>query len=122
MTPFGQRLRELRAERGTSLKEMATALGVSPTYLSALEHGRRGPPNFAFVQAVIHYFQIIWDEAEDLLRLAELSNPHPRIDTAGLSPLATEFANRLAQVIGDLDEATLQMLLARIRSKADRRM
>ena len=41
MTPFGKRLRTLREERGILLKDMAADLGVSATYLSALEHGRR---------------------------------------------------------------------------------
>ena len=44
MTPFGRRLRELRRERGQTLKAMAAALHVSPAYLSALEHGHRGRP------------------------------------------------------------------------------
>ena len=41
MTPFGQKLRDLRRERNISQKEMAGALGVSAAYLSALEHGHR---------------------------------------------------------------------------------
>ena len=44
MTPFGKRLREMRRLKGVTLTEMAVALEVSPAYLSALEHGRRGRP------------------------------------------------------------------------------
>lgn len=112
MTPFGHRLRELRQERGLQLKEMAAALEVSPTYLSALEHGRRGRPTWYFVQRVIQYFNIIWDEAEDLQRLAELSHPRAVIDTAGLSPAATRLANRLARRIRDLGPAEIEAMLA----------
>jgi len=36
MTPFGVKLRQLRAERGIALKDMAEALGVSAAYLSAM--------------------------------------------------------------------------------------
>ena len=39
MTPFGVKLRQIRAERGITLKQMAESLGVSPAYLSSLEHG-----------------------------------------------------------------------------------
>ena len=53
MTPFGRRLRELRRERGQTLKAMAAALHVSSAYLSALEHGRRGRPASGFVQQVL---------------------------------------------------------------------
>ncbi len=75
MTPFAERVRALRIDRGVSQKEMAAALGVSPAYLSALEHGRRGVPNWAMVQKIIGFFNIIWDEAEKLEELAHLSNP-----------------------------------------------
>lgn len=112
MTPFGARLRAIREERGLMLKDMAAALGVTPTYLSALEHGRRGKPNWGFVQRVIQYFNVIWDDAEELQHLAELSDPHVAIRTAGLSPKATLLANRLARRIGDLDERELDAHLA----------
>lgn len=103
MTPFGQVLRRLRAERGISQKEMARALGVSAAYLSALEHGRRGRPGWYFTQRVIGYFNIIWDEAAELERLAHLSDPRVTIDTSDLSVEATLFVNRLAGDIGSLD-------------------
>jgi transcriptional regulator with XRE-family HTH domain len=112
MTPFGARLRALRAERGITLKDMAAALRVSPTYLSALEHGRRGRPTWGLVQGVIQFFNVIWDEAEDLQRLADLSHPRVVIDTAGLSPNATLLANHFARRIGALDESDLAAHLA----------
>ncbi|WP_181705125.1 helix-turn-helix domain-containing protein [Chthonobacter rhizosphaerae] len=111
MTPFGARMRELRTARGVSLKDMAAALGVSATYLSALEHGRRGRPSWFMLQRIIGYFNVIWDEAEDLQRLAELSHPRVVIDTAGLDPKATRLANLLAETIAGLDGATLDRLL-----------
>ncbi len=110
MTPFGQKMRALRAERGIALKDMADALGVTPTYLSALEHGRRGKPNWAFIQRVIHFFNVIWDDAEEIARLADMSHPRIVIDTAGLDPAATAFANRLAKTIRDLDGEALARL------------
>lgn len=110
MTPFGEKLRELRNLRGISQKHMAAALGVSAAYLSALEHGRRGVPNWAMVQKIIGYFNVIWDEAEELERLAASSDPRVVIDTAGLSPRATALANRLAERIGTLDETRLTAL------------
>lgn len=111
MTPFGAKMRALRAARGESLKDMASALGVSPAYLSALEHGKRGTPTWLLLQRIIAHFNVIWDEAEELQRLAAISDPRVVVDTAQLSPLATEFANRLARDIGRLEEDTLRDLL-----------
>ncbi|HUN50562.1 MAG TPA: helix-turn-helix transcriptional regulator [Candidatus Sulfotelmatobacter sp.] len=107
MTPFGEKVRELRRQHGLSLKQMAADIGVSAAYLSALEHGHRGRPPFALVQAICAYFHIIWDDAEELQQRAALSHPRVVIDTAGLSPKATEVANRLAQAIGKLGDDTL---------------
>jgi len=114
MTPFGERVRGLRRQHGLSLKRMAADLQVSAAYLSALEHGHRGRPSFALVQQICAYFHIIWDEAEELQRLAQLSHPRVTIDTAGLSPRATELANRLAESIAELSEARVVELLQRL--------
>jgi transcriptional regulator with XRE-family HTH domain len=112
VTPFGERLRQLRAQRGLSLKEMADEIGVTPTYLSALEHGRRGRPSWYFVQRVIQFFNVIWDDAEELQKLAELSHPRVVIDTAGLSPRATLLANRLSRRVAELPPDRIEALLA----------
>lgn len=112
MTPFGEKLRALRARKGVTLKALADHLGVSSAYLSALEHGRRGQPSWFVVQETISFFGVIWDEAEELQRLARLSHPRVVVDTAGLSPRATELANRLAREIDGLPEAALTRMIA----------
>jgi transcriptional regulator with XRE-family HTH domain len=116
LTPFGEKLRQLRREKGVSQKEMAAALGVSAAYLSALEHGHRGVPSWAMVQKIIGYFNVIWDEAEELQRLADVSRPRAVIDTSGLSPRATEFANLLADGIARLDETEIERLLSELQA------
>ena len=116
MTPFGVRLRQLRAERGIGLKEMADALGVSGAYLSALEHGRRGRPTHAMVVAICAQLNIIWDEADELMRLARISHPRVTVDTAGLSPAATELANLLAERIRNLPPERTERILQLIKS------
>ena len=121
MTPFGRKVRELRAARGVTMKEMAAALRVTPAYLSALEHGRRGKPSWRLVQAIIGYFNVIWDEAEELERLARLSHPRVVIDTSGLAPQATEAANRLAEEISDMSSAESARLIARLDGRKRRR-
>lgn len=120
MTPFGDRMRKLRAERNVTLKDMAEALGVSSAYLSALEHGKRGRPGWHLIQRILAYFNIIWDEADEVVRLARISHPRITIDTSGLNPKATELANRLADEVGKLDAATLDELLAILGRKRQR--
>ena len=121
MTPFGRRVRDHRARRGITLAEMAGVLGVTPAYLSALEHGKRGRPTFTLIQGVIHVLGVIWDEADELVRLADLSHPRVTVDTAGLEPEATLLANRLAREIGELEADELKRLAAVLDEAAARR-
>lgn len=121
MTPFGAKLRELRRVRGITLKEMAASLEISSAYLSALEHGKRGRPSPMLVRQICTYFTIIWDEAEELERLARVSHPRVVVDTAGLTPKATELANMLAERIGDLGDDELLDLLERLKETPPKR-
>jgi transcriptional regulator with XRE-family HTH domain len=116
MTPFGVRLRQLRGERGIALKDMAEALGVSAAYLSALEHGRRGRPTHAMVVAICAQLNIIWDEADELMRLARLSHPRVTVDTGGLSAEATELANLLSERIRKLPPERIARLLELVKT------
>nr|WP_294516324.1 helix-turn-helix domain-containing protein [uncultured Rhodopila sp.] len=112
MTPFGARLRSLRAARGVTLKHLAEALQISAAYLSALEHGKRGAPSAGLVHQVNEFFGLIWDEADELSRLARLSNPRVTVNTAGLTPEQTALANRMAQAIDRLTPETVAALHA----------
>ena len=120
MTPFGEKIRQLRKERGVTLKEMAEAVGVTSAYLSALEHGKRGRPGWPLIQRIIAYFNIIWDDAEAVVRLARISHPRITIDTSGLSPRATELANRLAEGVARLDDKTVADMLQILDRKASK--
>jgi len=120
MTPFGSRIRELRAERGVTQKQMAATLGVSAAYLSALEKGNRGAPAWDFVQRIITYFNIIWDDAEELQMLALTSHPRVVVDTTKLSTEATELANLLARRIGELNRQDLEAVAHDIKVRANR--
>ena len=115
MTPFGKKLREMRRSKGVTLTQMAVALEVSPAYLSALEHGKRGRPSLLLQHQICAYFNIIWDEAEALQRLARISHPRIVVDTAGLSPEATELANLLAERIRDLPPELVTRMLAAVK-------
>ncbi len=115
MTPFGARVRALRRARGLKLGDMARALQLSPAYLSALEHGHRGRPTPALVVQICEYLHLIWDDYEEMHRLARLSHPKIAIDTAGLAPEATEAANLLAERIGGMSAAEIAQILAILR-------
>ncbi|MEQ5775883.1 MULTISPECIES: helix-turn-helix domain-containing protein [unclassified Thalassospira] len=117
MTPFGNRIRELRTRQNVTLTEMANALQLSPAYLSALEHGHRGRPSPGLVQQICGYFNLIWDEVDEIKRLAQLSHPKVTVDTAGLEPAATELANLLAERIAGLNQDQLTRILRIVQER-----
>jgi transcriptional regulator with XRE-family HTH domain len=116
MTPFGERIRELRRKKGVTLKQMAGALELSPAYLSALEHGHRGRPTPALVVQICEYFHLIWDDYEEMHKVARLSHPRVVVDTSGLSPEATEIANLLAERIEHLSPLAVKTIRDTLRA------
>ena len=117
MTPFGRKVRQLRRRKAVTQRQMADDLQISAAYLSALEHGWRGRPTPVLVEQICAYFNIIWDDADELRRLARLSHPRVVIDTAGLMPEATELANLLAERIGQLPRDTVSRLLSEMQAQ-----
>jgi predicted alpha/beta-fold hydrolase len=61
---------------------------------------------------VNEFFGLIWDDAEEMVRLARLSHPRVVLDTAGLSPEATALANLLAREIRRLPPEAIAALAA----------
>ena len=110
MTPFGEKLRELRRARKILQREMAAALEISAPYLSALEHGRRGTPSAGLIHQICQYFGLIWDEADELQALAKTSRPRLRLNAAGLTPAQTTLANRLTRELRYLDPQTIEAM------------
>lgn len=110
MTPFGLKLRELRREKAVSQKQMALDLSVSAAYLSALEHGKRGVPSWQMLQRIIQYFNIIWDDAEDLIEIAGLSRTRTKVNSQGLTTKANIVANRFAAEINNLSDDELELI------------
>ena len=116
MTPFGLKMRQLRHQHSMTLKQMAHLLSVSPAYLSALEHGKRGTPRKGLIHQICGLFHLIWDDAEEIFMLASLSHPRITVNTAGLTAEATELANRLAQSIDTMPNKTIVDLLHHVKA------
>jgi transcriptional regulator with XRE-family HTH domain len=111
MTPFGVKIRDWRQRKNRTLHQQAEALGVTAAYLSALETGTRGRPSAVLVDQICVWLGLIWDDAEELKRLAGLSHPKPTINARGSSPEAVYLANFLAQNIDRLSSADCQLVI-----------
>ncbi len=117
MTPFGLKMRELRRQNNRTQQQQATFLGVSKAYISALETGGRGQPSAIFVDQICVWLGLIWDDAEDLKRLASLSHPKPSIDARRHSANAVYLSNLLAQNINRLSPEDCCELIGEIERR-----
>ena len=64
---FGSRIRELRKEKGISLRDFADMVGIDFTYLSKIENGKVDPPSEEKIKIMASQLGV---EAEMLLGLA----------------------------------------------------
>ena len=110
MTPFGEKLRSYRKEKGLTLAVMARNLGVSTAYISQLENGHKGDPSSVLVDQICAIFGLIWDDAEELKSLARESRIRVVIDTSGMGPEATRAANLMARMLPRVDEDEAAMM------------
>lgn len=66
MTPFGKQLAVIILETGTKQKDLVPVTGLSPTHISHILNGRKGPPSIDKVEEIISYFMLGEVEAEKL--------------------------------------------------------
>jgi transcriptional regulator with XRE-family HTH domain len=64
---FGERVRELRKERGLSQRELAIQAGIDFTYLSKIENARMDPPS---EKVILHMAEVLDTDPDELTLLA----------------------------------------------------
>ena len=115
MTPFGIKLKHIRKQRHKSLKDLSKALKVSIAYVSMLEHGRRGRPADGLIELICSYFNLSWEEADELKFLAKHSDINTKTNSEKLSLNATMLTNVLKNNIKWLTEEQLKKLTINIQ-------
>lgn len=68
MTELGKALWKIRIREGILLYDMATALGVSSSYLSGVEHGKK-KPSIEWLDIICNKYSVREQEKECLNRL-----------------------------------------------------
>ena len=115
MTPFGIKLKYFREQRHKSLKDLSKALKVSIAYVSMLENGKRGRPADGLIELICSYFNLSWEEADELKFLAKHSDINTKMNSEKLSLNATMLTNVLKNNIKWLTEEQLKNLTINIQ-------
>src|ERR1700760_2257162 len=82
--PVGERLRAHRSEAGMSLRELARQVGVSPSLISQIEHGK-ATPSVATLYAIVSELgisldELFFDQPRGAAALAPAHNMDPEDD------------------------------------------
>lgn len=117
-TAFGSLLRQLREEAGMTLGEFARQLGVSITYLSDVERGRRSPFSEARLQSATSILDLRPPQHQQLLAAAAESRGYFELPTSH-SPAKQELGAALARGWTDLDESQARRLLRALDKEED---
>ena len=115
MTPFGIKLKHIREQRHKSLKDLSKALKISIAYVSMLENGKRGRPADGLIELICSYFNLSWEEADELKFLAKHSDINTKMNSEKLSINATMLTNVLKNNIKWLTEEQLKNLTINIQ-------
>ena len=115
MTPFGIKLKHIREQRHKSLKDLSNALKVTIPYVSMLENGKRGRPADGLIELICSYFNLSWEEADELKFLAKNSDINTKLNSEKLSLNATMLTNVLKNNIKWLTEEQLKNLTINIQ-------
>ena len=115
MTPFGNKLKHIRTQRNKSLKDLSKALKVSIAYVSMLENGKRGRPADGLIELICSYFNLPWDESDELKFLAKHSDINTKMNSEKLSLYATMLTNVLKNNIKWLKDEQYQQLITTIQ-------
>ena len=115
MTPFGIKLKYIRTQRQKSLNDLSKVLKVSIAYVSMLENGKRGRPADGLIELICSYFNLSWEEADELKFLAKHSDINTKMNSEKLSFNATMLTNVLKNNIKWLTEEQLKNLIINIQ-------
>jgi len=72
MKNFGETIRELRIAQNLGLRETATKVNISPTYLSRIERSKEYPPRPEVIKELAH---ILAADPDVLFRLSSSTDP-----------------------------------------------
>ena len=109
MTPLGQKLRVHRAINCITLKDMALAIDISPSYLSSLEHGKKGKPSTQLLEKISTYLKLTSSDKKELMMAAHESSRNLLIPD-NVSPDVYRIAHRFMQSINVLSSAQLEKI------------
>ncbi len=109
-TTFGKKVKLLRIDNGIRLKDLASALSVSSSFLSAVETGRKNIPE-GLVQKVCDHFNLVGEQCREIEEAAVFSKKEIRMNLEDATQGTKELAVIFARTFSKLDNAKREKLI-----------
>ena len=109
-TKFGEEMRILRTRRHQTQKEMADVLGVTKSFLSAVETGKNAIPG-KWIDILCNHYHLKPYPRQILENAARISKTHIRIDLKGKPNYKRDLAIAFEDSFDQLDEETANKIV-----------
>lgn len=109
-TLFGKEIRKLRIDKSTTLRQMADAIQISPSYLSSIETGKRKLTT-EILEKIIGFFHLSKSKEDTLRDLANKTGESINIELAGLSQNRSESAAIFARKLNTMTDEEIEEIL-----------
>ncbi len=115
LTEFGKFCRKLRIDKGELLKDMAEILCVTPSYLSAVEVGKRNVP-YEWGELLSDSYNLSELEIRELTKAIDNSQLNLKLDLNNFSvfekDIALSFARNFKELT-DTDKESIRNILSK---------
>ncbi len=115
-TLLGDYLRGIRMKADLSLRKMATDLGISPAFLSAVENGKKKMPDSWFT-LIPETYNLSKEESDEFKDIAYESFETVELNLANAKDANKKLAIRFARRFDEIDENTCEELLELLENK-----
>lgn len=119
ITEFGKYLRHLRIDRGEILKDMAGFLGVSTSFLSAVETGKKCVP-LGWVDKIADHYSLTSRDREKLTDLADQSTNSVKLNLTESSEKQREAALVFARAFDNMPDEVAKKILQIVQKSSGR--
>lgn len=116
ITPFGKFCRKLRIDNGELLKDMADKLGVTASYLSAVENGKRKVPQ-NWLHLISRIYSLDDQQVSELKKAIEESQTVIKFDLREFSNEKKDILMAFAREHKKLDATDLEKILKILQGK-----
>ncbi|WP_317855970.1 helix-turn-helix transcriptional regulator [Chakrabartyella piscis] len=109
ITSFGKILRKIRIDNNEILKDMAEKLGVTSSFLSAVENGKKKIPD-GWLNTIFTSYNLTIVQKKELEFAYSETNDSLKISFDGLAPENKELAFSFARKLNNFDSKDIEQL------------